>query len=111
MIDWKNARPNARYWVLRLLVDHFHPGDQLVGTTVDGAGDVFAQAFITPSGKTLLVINKRNRLIAVALPEAAAGGVLTTVDAATGEDPPRRSLLANGTLALSPFAVATISIR
>ena len=28
MIDWKNGKPNARYWVLSLLKDNFHPGDQ-----------------------------------------------------------------------------------
>ena len=34
MIDWKNGKPNARYWVLSLLKDNFHPGDQLVATTL-----------------------------------------------------------------------------
>ena len=26
MIDWKNGKPNARYWVLKLIKDNFHPG-------------------------------------------------------------------------------------
>jgi hypothetical protein len=108
MIDWKNARPNARYWVLKLLVDHFHPGDKLVQTTVGGGGEIFAQGFATPSGKTVLVVNKRNRPVVVTL---AAGGESDTVDEATGEDPPRHQILADRTLALAPFAVATVTVH
>jgi len=109
MIDWKNAQPNARYWVLRLLVDHFHPGDQLVDTKVDGGGDVFAQGFITASSRTLLLVNKRNRPIRVTLPASADGAHLLTVDASTGENPPRETLLAKRTLTLAPFAVTIVS--
>ena len=28
MIDWVNGKPNARYWVLKLIRDNFHPGDK-----------------------------------------------------------------------------------
>jgi hypothetical protein len=111
MIDWRNSRPNARYWVLRLLVDHFHPGDQLVETKVDGGPDIFAQGFVTPAGKTLLLVNKRNSPIEVTLPATALGGVSMTVDGASGENPPRESRLADTKLALAPFAVATVSVR
>ncbi len=111
MIDWKNARPNARYWVLRLLVDHFHPGDRLVKTTIDGSNDVFAQGFITDAGRILLLVNKRNRPIDLTLPASAAGGDLLTVDTTTGENPPRATHLANRTLTLAPFAVATVSLH
>ena len=30
MIDYNNGKPNARYWVLKLIKDNFHPGDKLV---------------------------------------------------------------------------------
>jgi len=33
MIDWKNGKPNARYWVLSLLKDNFHAGDKPVSYT------------------------------------------------------------------------------
>ena len=44
MMDWTENKPNARFWVLKLIKDSFHSGDQLVDTTVD-SGDVAAQAF------------------------------------------------------------------
>jgi len=107
MIDWKNGRPNARYWVLKLLVDHFHPGDRLVATSVNG-GDVYAQGFMTPAGRTLLLVNRRNRAVEVTLP--AAGAVAQVVDEATGENPPRESHPAERALQLAPFAVAVVSL-
>jgi hypothetical protein len=111
MMDWSSAQPNARYWVLRLLIDHFHPGDQLVETKVDGSSDVFAQGFITPSGKTLLLVNKRNHPVVVTLPAAANGVDAATVEIATGKSYPRLTHPETGTLTLAPFAVATVSTR
>jgi len=32
MVDWKTGSPNARFWVLKLIHDHFAPGDKLVPT-------------------------------------------------------------------------------
>jgi hypothetical protein len=109
LIDWRNGKPNARYWVLKLLIDHFHPGDRLVSTQVEGGEDVFAQGFVTPEAKTLLIVNKRNRTIEVTLP--FEGARVETVDEATGEDPPRRTMLTPRVLSLAPFAVATASWR
>jgi len=109
MIDWRNGRPNARYWVLKLLVDHFHPGDRLVATSVKGGGDVFAQGFVTPAGRTLLLVNRRNRTVDVGLP--ADGGTAEIVDEGTGENAPRESRPVDQTLPLAPFAVATVSWR
>jgi len=82
-----------------------------VDTKVDGSREVFAQGFITPSGRTLLLVNKRNRPVEVTLPASAEGGDSVTVDAATGENPPREAHLENRTLTLAPFAVATVSMR
>ena len=47
MIDWVNGKPNARYWVLKLIKDNFQPGDTLVETTGDTSAGVTAQAFDT----------------------------------------------------------------
>src|SRR5205807_1577984 len=30
MVDWNNGKPNARFWVLKLLHDNIGPGDKLV---------------------------------------------------------------------------------
>ncbi len=69
MINWKTGRPNARYWVLKIIHDHLGPGDALVNTGVVGDGLV-AQGFVTARGKRVLLINRSNRPIMLALPPA-----------------------------------------
>jgi hypothetical protein len=110
MIDWKNGKPNARYWVLSLLKDNFHPGDQLVATTLSHHSDIAAQGFVTPAGKKLLLLNKRNRVIDVMLPEGAQNGNLLTVDEASGEGAARASKQEGTHLSLAPFAVVVVSV-
>eukprot|EP00051_Salpingoeca_urceolata_P028204 m.485621 g.485621 ORF g.485621 m.485621 type:complete len:640 (+) comp23891_c0_seq1:123-2042(+) len=34
LLDWRTGYGNARYWVLKLLIEHFAPGDKIVNTTV-----------------------------------------------------------------------------
>ena len=62
MIDWENGKPNARFWVLKIIKDNFHPGDRLVETTLPQWSPVEGQAFATAEGHKLLLINKRNRV-------------------------------------------------
>jgi hypothetical protein len=109
MVNWKNSKPNARYWVLSLLKDNFRPGDQLVETTLSSNSDIAAQGFITPAGKKLLLVNKRKRVIDVTLPDGAQNGNISTVDEATGDDPARASKQQGTHLALAPFAVVVLS--
>jgi hypothetical protein len=110
MIDWKNGKPNARFWVLSLLKDNFRPGDQLVTTTLSSHSDIAAQGFITPTGKKLLLINKRKRVIDVTLPDGAQNATLSTVDEASGEGPARASKQEGTDLNLAPFAVVVVSL-
>ena len=107
MIDWKNGKPNARFQVLRLLKDNFHPGDQLVTTKAPDGGDLSAQGFVTPSGKKLLLLNKRNHSVDLTLPEGATQ--LLTVDETSGEGPARAEKQQGNHLTLAPFAVAVVS--
>jgi len=109
MIDWKNGRPNARYWVLKLLVERCQPGDTLLITGSLWSDALFAQGFSSPRGKGLLIVNKRNRPIDVAVPKFDWDAEV--VDPTTGEAPPRASHLGAGPLHLEPFAVAVLSTR
>jgi hypothetical protein len=122
MVDWTSGRPNARYWVLKLLKESFALGDTLVATTctdrsprtITSAGnpDVAGQAFRSAQGqRKLLLVNKRNRTVQVALPSEAAGSGLQVVDEATGQNAARTSSLDGQTLALAPFAVAVVSFH
>jgi hypothetical protein len=36
MMNWENNKPNARFWVLKLIKDSFHSGDALVETRLAG---------------------------------------------------------------------------
>jgi len=107
MIDWKNGRLNARFWVLKIIKDNFEPGDRLVETTLPQWSPVEGQAFATAKGHKLLLINKRNRFAEVTLPQTGPY-TLTVVDGETGENEPQVSQRRDLTLKLSPFAVAVI---
>jgi hypothetical protein len=110
MMNWQNNKPNARFWVLKLIKDSFHPGDALVETGLkgDAASDVVAQAFITSTGHKLLLANKRNRTVEVQLPDAAQATALT-VDVSTAEGPACDVKPADGRIKLEPFAVTVVS--
>jgi len=110
MMNWENNRPNARYWVLKLIKDSFHPGDSLVETKLsgDGSGSVTAQAFVTAGGHKLLLANKRDHAVEVTLPNADKASALT-VDLETGDGPARSVKPSGETIKLEPFAVMVVS--
>jgi hypothetical protein len=110
MMNWLDNKPNARFWVLKLIKDNFHPGDTLVETKIDGgdSGDVEAQAFITPAGHKLLLANKRGQPVSVTLPDAVKAAALT-VDGQTADGPARSVEPADGKIRLEPFAVTVVS--
>lgn len=110
MMNWVNNKPNARFWVLKLLKDNFHPGDTLVATELGGIAsvDTDGQAFITPAGKKLLLANKRDHAIEIPLPDADKATALT-VDVQTGDGPARAVKPANGKIKLEAFAVTVVS--
>jgi hypothetical protein len=107
MMDWTTNKPNARFWVLKLLKDSFHPGDKLVETAAS-SGDLSAQAYLTPTGRKLLLVDKRDRAVDVPLEDADKASALT-VDAETGDGPARIAKPVAGKLRLEPFAVTVVS--
>jgi hypothetical protein len=107
MMNWITNKPNARFWVLKLLKDSFHPGDQLVETSI-GSRDLAAQAFLTPTGQKLLLVNKRSRAFEVELGDATKASALT-VDGKSGDGPARAVKPIAGKLDLEPFSVTVVS--
>jgi hypothetical protein len=107
MMNWVTNKHNARFWVLKLLKDSFHPGDKLVETSVS-SHDLAAQAFLTSGGRKLLLVNKRNRAIEIPLPDADKASALT-VDVESGDGPAHPAKPANGKIKLEPFAVMVVS--
>ncbi len=110
MIDWKDGKPNARYWVLKLIKDNFHPGDRIVKSD-SGSAAFTAQAFITSKGKKLLLVNKRDRVIEVKLPAGSTAASLATVDEQSGEGAAQVKQPAGDVIRLAPFAVAVADIH
>ena len=111
MMDWTNNKPNARFWVLKLIKDSFHPGDKLVDTQVGGGAlseDLAAQAYVTPAGRKLLLVNKHDRALDVSLPDSEKASALT-VDVETGDGPARSIKPDGGKIHLEPFAVTVVS--
>lgn len=113
MVNWHTGQPNARFWTLKLLVDHFGSGDVMNPTSIDPAdqANIAAQAFTRRHGKKLLLlINKRDTPVAVTFSGASADSIEFT-DQSTGENPARTASVAGGQATLAPYAVAVVSFK
>ncbi len=110
MMDWENGKPNARYWILKLLKDNFGPGDKLVTTSLN-SGDAFCQAFITAKAKKILFINPHNSEVKINLPADAKDATASIVDMSTGENTAAQIPLNSNIITLKPFAVAVIQLK
>jgi hypothetical protein len=107
MIDWTRGRPNARYWVLKLLRDNFGPGDKLTETKL-ATSSVYAQGFVTPRGeKKVLIVNKRDRVAQLLMPDAIRAR-MEVVDQDTKFNPPLSKDLTSEHFTLSGLAVAVV---
>jgi len=104
MVDWKTGAPNARFQALKLIHDHFAPGDRLIETRGAG-GDIEAQASLTSKGRALLVVNKRNAKETVRLKEEWKDAQMSVVDSNAA---PRTGALSGTSIDLGPFAVAVV---
>lgn len=113
MMNYNTSKPNARYWVLKLIKDHFQPGDKLVAEkeSKDNSSDVVVQGFITPQGKKVLLVNKTNSEKTVTLSSELQSASTLTVDEDSGDEAPRADKANGEKLKLAPFAVTVLSIQ
>jgi hypothetical protein len=110
MINYENNKPNARYWILKLIKDNISPGAILIKTNIEAnkGEDLLAQAFIDHGVRKILLLNKRNKSISVKLPTGYKGGEINTLDSISGDNEAVKSLIDNETIELKPFAVHLI---
>ena len=110
MMNWVTDKPNARFLVLKLIKDSFHPGDKLVETKLSGADSdsVAAQAFVTATGRKLLLVNRRNHKVVLAVPDADKANTLT-IDMQSGDGEARSGRPSGANIELEPFAVTVVS--
>ena len=108
MMNWITARPNARYWVLKLLHDNLGPGDELKYTSLSSQS-VVSQAFLTKKGKRLLLINKFDNNEVLKLPAGALH--ISYVDGTTGDNPAAKEDITGSQVSLRPFSVAIVDFN
>jgi len=109
MLDWKTGQPNARYWVVKLLKDNFHPLDRIVETK-SATPQVFAQGFVASDGtRKLLLVNERDRTLEVSI-SGAKGGAVQRVDQTTGSNPPASSTAEADKIVLRGLSVTVVTL-
>jgi hypothetical protein len=115
MVDWNNGKPNARFWVLKLIHDNFTAGDKLVEiapSSPPAPNDpyIYSLAFSTHDGKRrVLLVNKRNRPFDVTV-TGATGGQEDYVDQTTGFQPPATVKLTSDSVKLAGYSVTVVTL-
>jgi len=109
MVNWSDGRPNARFWVLKLLHDNFGPGDKIVEIADDNPY-VYALASSTRDGKRcVLLVNKRDRKFNVSV-AGAANGQISSLDQTTSFQPPATAKLSSDSVMLGGYSVAVVTL-
>lgn len=109
MLDWNTGQPNARYWVLKLLLDNFHSQDRIVETK-SSSPYVFAQGFVAADGtRKLLLVNKRDRSFEILVP-GAKGATWQCADRTIGFTPPAITILSVERVVLQSSSVSVITL-
>jgi hypothetical protein len=112
MMNYNTGKPNARYWVLKMIKDNFHPGDKLVETAGTAQPpDITIQGFITAQGKKVLVVNRTNSDKTINLAADMQNASTLTVDESSGDDAPQSAKTSAGELKLTPFAVTILTLQ
>jgi hypothetical protein len=111
MVDWDDGKPNARFWVLKLLHDNFAPGDKLVEVESSPSQPyVYTIGLLTRDGKRrVLLVNKRDRTFEVSL-TGSSGAQVDYVDQTTAFQPPASQKLSGESLKLAGYAVAVVTL-
>jgi hypothetical protein len=103
MVNSDTGRPNARLKVLRLLRENVSADDHIIKAKYIGS-DFDVLALDGAHGKRLVVVNKRNRELAITMPPEFVGGHLLNADSLSAPASIERQILK-----LAPFAVVVIA--
>jgi len=107
-VDWNTGDPNARLWVLTVLIDNIRLGDQFVVSNSTDS-NIFALGYLSNQfGKQILLINKLNEVTDVQI-DGLSSGTITYVDTTTAFAPPITSKFTGDTVTLGEWSVAIIS--
>ena len=107
-IDWETGQGNARYWLLKLLIDHFGVGDKIVNTTFTESDSFYAQGFIDVDGaKKILIVNKVNNNTMVMF-NGVSGGKMYVIDSESKNGAAYIWNLENNSYEMRPYAVCLL---
>ena len=105
MLDWRTGRPNARFRVVQLLLEHLRAGAALCPSRASLAR-VHGLGFRTPGGdREVLLVNKGHRQLDVRL-RGLKGAAIEVVDAGSAGGPPRAAVARHDAFLLPGYAVA-----
>lgn len=118
LLDWRTGLGNARYWVLKLLIEEFAPGDALVSTQCQagtpGTPLLSCMGAITKSGAhKLLIVNHLNEVQSVKMNGFPAGEAQMRIVDPKSVQVASSSGIRNATIQadsfeLQPFAVVVV---
>ncbi|WP_280460310.1 hypothetical protein [Nocardia carnea] len=113
LLDWETGEPNARYRVLKLLLDNFGPGDTLHPNAPLPpmlATRLHSQAFVSPEGqRKILLVNKYPETVRVQVTDPVR--YIHTIDTATGAGPAITRPVESGMVELGPFGTAVAFVE
>ncbi|KAH3756473.1 glycosyl hydrolase family 39 [Pelomyxa schiedti] len=112
MMNWDTGEPNARYWVLSMLLSYFPSKTgsnyKLTGTTCTNK-EVYAQGYILPDkSRVILLVIKTDQDYEITI-NGATSCTLEYVDESTGDSPPAKIQLTSDTFTLKAFTVAILT--
>lgn len=110
LLNWTTGIGNPRYWILKLLLQNFQPGDTFLHTT-SSVSSVFAQVIVSSIDKSqkILLVNKKNSNVCVQIPSLTTNVNVAIIDESVGDNPARVQIMSQGTITLAPFAVAVVN--
>src|SRR5690606_6986418 len=113
LLDWEAGEPDARYRVLKLLLDNFGPGDTLhpnAPLPPRLATRLHRQAFVSPEGqRKILLVNKYPETVRVQVTDPVR--YIHTIDTATGAGPAITRPVESGMVELGPFGTAVAFVE
>jgi len=113
MINYTNNKPNARFWVLKMIKDNIKAGDALVETDINAnsGNDIEAQGFVDGKTKMVLILNKRNKIIKLKVPAEFNNAKRSTIDELSADNAAVESVINGDTIELKPFAVSLVTLK
>lgn len=120
MTNWTTGTGNPRYWALKLFLQYFDSGDQILSTTSTTAtmgqsskdSSIYVQARISKKDGThaLIVVNKTDRQQSLSFP-GLVGALVCIVDETTHDGPWKEITSKSDKIVLGAFAVTIIEVN